>query len=76
MLSTLPAMSSRTGCAVYRHSYMANISRQSGASSYCLISCPMMPCSFSTVAAVKYGRETKPSRISKFSATLPEAVKM
>ena len=53
MLSTLPAMSSRSGWLWYRHSYTVNTSFQSGESSYILISCPMMPCSLRTVASVK-----------------------
>ena len=37
----------------YRHSNRPVMSRQSGLSSYILISCPMMPCSLAMVCSVK-----------------------
>ena len=66
--STVPAMSTLSGQLWYRQSKTANISRQSGESSYIRISCPMIPCSLATVASVNQGWETKSSSTSSDSS--------
>lgn len=53
MLSQVPAMSTRMGWLWYRHWHSSVTSRQSGLSSYILISWAMMPCSLATVSSVK-----------------------
>ena len=68
MLSTVPAMSSRMGSSRYRQRNAAVSSRQSGLSSYILISCPMMPCSLAMVSLVNQGLPTMFSRMSRFSS--------
>ena len=53
VFAAVPAMSLRMGWLWYRHSHRPVMSRQSGLSSYILISCPMMPCSLAMVCSVK-----------------------
>ena len=68
MLSTLPAMGTLMGCLGYMTANRFSNTAESGLSSYILISCAMMPCSFSTLSGVKYGVVTMRSRILRFSA--------
>jgi hypothetical protein len=76
MDSTLPAMSSRTGCWRYSASSRLMCKRQSGSSRYIRISCSMIPFSFSTPAAVKCGVCTKSSSSSRLPSSASVHEKM
>ena len=55
ILSTVPAISFLTGCSLYRQFKKLKNNFQLPLSSYILISCPIIPCSFCTLSSVKYG---------------------